>query len=96
MKIHECDEEWNCMSPHGVWPNSVSELPNPITRTVVRLNPPVHIENDAQFDYFQAQFKAYCVAAWNLARMDPRHIDAPYNWVLPRENRPIYVEPDRD
>lgn len=70
----------------------VSELQNPITRNLVCLNPPVHIESPAQLDYFQAVFKEYCEIVWRLAHLDPRHIDAPYGWVLPREQHMIPEE----
>jgi len=68
-----------------MWPNDLAEAQNPITRSLVRFHPSVHIENAAQFDYFYAAFKEYCEVAYRLAHLDPGHIDAPYGWVLPRE-----------
>lgn len=51
----------------------VTEVQNPITRSVCRLDPPLPL---ADLDAFQSAFGALCDAAWMLpTRRDPQRVD---------------------
>ena len=56
-------------------PGIVSEMQNPVTRSMVRLHPPFEVTSEAAFDDFARRFDAWCQAAWDLARIDPDLVD---------------------
>lgn len=69
------------------WPSAVSTLVNPVTRTVVRVEPPIEIGSDAEGEALYVKFAMLCKAAWDnpgdpsVWRCDPAMI--PSDWLRP-------------
>jgi len=58
----------------------VAALRNPVTRTWVSLSPPFAWQDLAEREGLLTRFAAWCMAGWNLARLDPQEIDARFGW----------------
>jgi hypothetical protein len=77
----------------GLPPGSViTEALNPVTRSVIKLNPPFIPESEGDWARFDHYLKAYCQAAWMLGRNDPRQIDAPFGWVHTDPETPLAAD----
>ena len=58
----------------------IAKLRNPLTATWVTLTPPFEYETMAETEGLLTRFAAFCVAGWNLARLDPQEIDGRFGW----------------
>lgn len=64
---------------HGT---SISEMQNPVTRSVVTLAPPFKPESDEDFEAFYEAFTMWCKSMWMMGRMDPHRLVASQgDWV---------------
>lgn len=60
---------------HGL---TVTEVVNPVTRSIVKLEPPLKLFTTAQLEAFKVKFDEHCDKLWSAeSRDDPRIID-PY------------------
>jgi len=74
----------------------VESVINPITRSVIKIDPPFHFSTDEELESFIEHVEAYCLAAWNLGYLDPEEISSPYGWVTrsPSMSSPGKTEED--
>ena len=74
---------WDCTTD-GSFPATVSKILNPITKTVISIEPPIEVGSDAELDAIYNRFFSYCKIAWDLPqadgpgafRLDPKVIGA--------------------
>lgn len=57
----------------------LTEVQNPITRTAVKLVPPVKIETMADYDRFIRRTNQYFQLGWEIGRLDPQVLN-PGGW----------------
>jgi len=74
-----------------IFPYTLSQLQNPLTRTIVAVEPPVEVGSDEEMDAVYQLFCGYCKIAWDhtdtgspFLRLDPKVIGAEWlKWVAP-------------
>ena len=71
----------NCMS-REVGPGVLTHVQNPVTREEIKLNPPLCFSGEDQLNVFIGHVEDYCVAAWNIGRLSPAEINAPFGWCV--------------
>lgn len=81
MALNPCltDKELVEVMKHGEI--RLAEVQNPITRSVVRLNPPLKCTDAEAFKEFTRYFHLWCEAMWMLGREDPEEITAKWGWL---------------
>lgn len=68
------------MINYEMWDGAVvARVQNPITRTLVKLNPAIEIRSAGAMENFSEWLEAYFRAAWIPGHLDPAEIDAS-NW----------------
>lgn len=58
----------------------ISEMQNPITRSMVKLNPPLVCSDGERFKSFERFFDMWCEAMWMLGYNDPTELTSRH-WV---------------
>jgi len=56
------------------YPAVCTELLNPVTRSIVRIRPAFKVTSEAAWDEMAERFSAYCQAAWEFGRLDPKEV----------------------
>jgi hypothetical protein len=66
----------------GEWPGChlVTQVINPVTRSLVRINPGFSPQSRADWDGFVKAINSYFQSVWELARLDPAEVNAPWGW----------------
>jgi hypothetical protein len=59
---------------------SVSEIQNPVTRHMVRVDPPYEIASPDEFGRFIQDFEDYCRVCWVFERREPEVINPLVLW----------------
>jgi hypothetical protein len=62
---------------------TISELQNPITRTVARIVPPLEITSEEELYELAAKWDLYCLVAWMDSRRDPNPVTGLREWCEP-------------
>lgn len=61
---------------------AISEMQNPVTRSVVTLHPVFKPESEEDLDSFYEAFTMWCKSLWMMSRMDPYRLVAEHGgWV---------------
>lgn len=55
----------------------LAEIQNPITRSIVRINPPLKCTDPDALKAFERYFGMWCEALWMLGYIDPDEITSP-------------------
>lgn len=63
---------------HTGMTGTLTEMQNPVTRSIVKVVPPQEITEPGQVEDLVRRFNAYCAAAWDLGHMDPDVVDLTY------------------
>lgn len=58
----------------------VHSMINPVTGSPVTLVPPLRISNSSRFEDFRNAFEQWCIASWQLGRLDPESFECT-QWV---------------
>lgn len=67
------------------WPDFLLEVQNPFTRFAVRIEPPLLIASEGEYQEVTGKVTAYCRVAWEgPVRCNPKVI--PSDWLRPDED----------
>lgn len=60
----------------------ISQMQNPITRSMVKIEPPLICTDPERFKLFEKRFWRWCEALWEINRIDPDVLISDRDWLL--------------